>query len=122
MDIWQIREELGLKKEERGYRGVFCTGDFDQLHDYGAGLLEVKIRYLRQSDSISVYFTLGTIDDGNWAAWDSKKYQTKEEAQARVEEIKETFDKHMGNSTSLPKEETLNGWLKKINLWGVYTG
>lgn len=122
MNIWQIREQLGLRKTDQGYNGVFCTGEFDQLHDYGAGLLELNIKYSKQADGIWVRFSLGTIDDGNWAGWDFKNYKTEEEAQERVEEIKKTFDKHMGNSTTLPTEETLNKWLSKIGLYGVYTG
>lgn len=48
-DIHQVRDLLGLRQEDPlTWSGVFCTGKFDELYDYSAGLLEVHIRAIKQ--------------------------------------------------------------------------
>lgn len=120
--ILKVSEMLGLRKTKRGYRGVFCTGQFDNLHDYNVGLLELSIHFLEQQKGIFVYFSLSTIDDGIWSAWDSKPYKTVEEALVRIEEIKTRFELEMQNSKSLPNESILNEWLIPLGLYGTYQG
>ena len=47
MNIWQICSELGFKDQGLGsefFAGVFCTGKFDGVFDYNAGLLYVSVR------------------------------------------------------------------------------
>lgn len=128
-DIHQVRDLLGLRQEDPlTWSGVFCTGKFDELYDYSAGLLEVHIRAIkkRKKDeedfSFFVRFSLLTVDDGSWGAWDEEPYRTIEEAEARIAQIAKMFQDRIGHSTALPKEKTLNSWLKEVGLWGVYEG
>lgn len=128
-DIHQVRDLLGLRQEDPlTWVGVFCTGEFDQLHDYSTGLLEVHIRATRQrrkgEEDLSYFVKLSllTVDDGSWGAWDGKSYKTSEEAEARVAQIVKMFQDRMKHSTVLPKEEVLNSWLKGVGLWGIYEG
>ncbi|MGB3945285.1 MAG: hypothetical protein WBK76_00395 [Candidatus Saccharimonadales bacterium] len=121
--IWDIQRELGLEKCEDGsYTGTYTTGQFDQLHDYDCGLLQVKIGVVNIRNTRRVLFSISTIDDGVWQAWDAKTDYTKEEAQQRVEEIANTFSQRMNGSLKLPTEKVLNEWLSHIKLWGEYTG
>lgn len=123
MDIVELSENLGLKKTEFGYSGVYTTGQFDELCDYDAGLLEVKIKALpRTGDKWIFHFSLCTVDDGGWGAWDTREDYTREEVDARVEQVYELFMSKMGNSKKLPKASTLNKWFRTIGLYGVHTG
>lgn len=128
-DIHQVRDLLGLRQEDPlTWIGVFCTGEFDELHDYSAGLLEVHIRAIKQKKkgeetfSYLVRFSLLTVDDGSWGAWDEEPYKTSEEAEVRIAQIVKMFQDRIGDSTVLPKEKVLNSWLKEVGLWGVYEG
>lgn len=123
MNIWDIEDLLGLKKTNRGWEGVYTTGQFDTLYDYDAGLLDVRIRSTTADvkDRYTVLLSISTIDDGVWQAFDPSDY-TKEEADQRAEEVAQTFIKHMNGSLKLPTEAKLNKWLMPLKLWGEYTG
>lgn len=122
-NIWEIQELLGLKECEQGYAGTYTTGFFDGLHDYDAGLLHILISWFPTGkDMFGVSFTISTIDDGTWQAWDVKSDYTEVEAIARVEEIAIEFLSRMGRCGRLPTEAILNEWLMPLKLWGTYTG
>jgi hypothetical protein len=127
VDIYKINELLGLhKRNDSAYCGTYATGAFEELHDYGAGLLQVHISAtvasLKLPQTFTVHFGLSTIDDGGWQAWDGRCDYTEEEAVARLKEIAEAFDKFMDGSTTLPTERELNAFLMPLKLWGICTG
>jgi hypothetical protein len=122
--IWDIEEQLGLKKIDGAWAGTYTTGDFDALHDYERGLLYVKISptMVAHPGVYSIMFSISTIDDGVWQAYDPVADLTKEEAEKRVDEVAKAFLEHMQRSLKLPSEEELNKWLIPMKLWGEYTG
>ena len=124
MDINDIHKELGLKKINEGsYRGVYSTGDFDGIHDYGAGLLGVLIFITATAkDKYTVGLTIYTIDDGGWQACDVKTDYDKEAAIERMEQVAQSFIEYMYGDTKLPSEKDLNKHLMTLSLWGEFTG
>lgn len=117
MDIWQIRNELGLKKyndpntkDGYGYKGVVSTGDFTCIGDYGVGLLCVSIK--NPTELKYPIITITTIDDGVWQGYGNKIID--------VNELVEKFDKNFG--VKLPSENELNDFLSTYGIFGQYTG
>ena len=117
MDIWQIRNELGLKKYNEpntkdgyGYKGVVSTGDFTCIGDYGVGLLCVNIK--NPTELKYPIITITTVDDGVWQGYGNKTID--------VDELVENFDKNFG--VKLPSENELNDFLSAYGIFGQYTG
>lgn len=117
MDIWQIKNELGLKKYNEtylkdgdgyGYKGVVSTGDFTCIGDYGIGLLQIDIKnHLKYSMVV-----ITTIDDGVWQGYGNKNID--------VDKIAKEFDENFG--VKLPTEKELNDFLSDYGIFGQYTG
>jgi hypothetical protein len=124
MSIYEIHKELGLSQDnDYRWNGVYGTGDFDAIHDYNAGILNVGISVLLSAkDKYTVMFHICTIDDGGWQAPDIKEDYDKEAVLARSKEIAESFIQFMDGSTKLPTEKELNAHLMTIGLWGKNTG
>ena len=121
MDIYDIYTEMGLrKKNDYCFEGVFATGEFDELGDYGAGLLNVSISLCAKKSGYYVHFSIGTIDDGGWTAW--LDFEQKEAAKAKLEEIARVFEEKMNRSLVLPTAKVLNEWLRLLGMYGTYQG
>ena len=117
MDIWQIRNELGLKKyndtrlkDGYGYKGVVSTGNFTCIGDYGIGLLQINIK--NQNDLKYPIVVITTIDDGVWQGYGNKNID--------VDKIAKNFDENFG--VKLPTEKELNDFLSDYGIFGQYTG
>lgn len=124
MMIHKIHKMLGITQQgDCNWSGVYTTGKFDALGDYNVGLLEVRISlYPSGPDGYTTLFTIGTIDDGLWQAFDVKNDYTREEAIERINKLATEFIAFLGGSTKLPTEKDLNEFLMKHSLWGEYQG
>ena len=122
--IWKIQEMLGLEKVSNiRYTGVYSTGDFEGTYDYGAGLLTVSITGYptKNQDVWSLLFTISTIDDGCWQAYDITPTDNRDGVEKRIEELAKAF-MEFNPKTALPSEKELNDFLMKFDLRGEFTG
>ena len=117
MNIWEIQKELGFRKiitnkSKCGYeyKGVFTTGNFTCIGDYGIGLLTLTITNPVKNEYPSVIVT--TIDDGVWQGYGNK--------QINIDEIISEFEKNFG--VQLPSENEFNVFLNSYGIHGAYTG
>ena len=119
MRIWEINEEMGLKKvdnpttvEGHSYEGVMATGNFEPIKgfDYGVGLLEMSVKcpVARRRP----FITITTIDDGVWQAEGSRPVNVNDVARVITHLFRKT----------LPSETELNDALSQFDIYGAYTG
>lgn len=120
MTIWEIEKEMGLRKKDSPhhtggfyYEGVFATGDFKGVDDYGRGLLSVKISQLPPYPTNKISIT--TIDDGVWQGFSDEIFTPE-----IIEKLAKDFSDEFRNV--LPTEEKLNKFLNKYKIHGLYTG
>lgn len=124
--IGDLRELFSPKRDQHGrwYR-ISCTGELN-LCDYNAGLVSVSLsvqadRYdqaLNKFFDYVVFLSVGTLDDGSWAAW-SKTYEDVNEATAMMNKIGEEL---LPDLVVLPTDEKLNEMLRPYGLFGEYQG
>lgn len=133
VEVYDLAKKLGIRTLVRGdagyhpnrlvFQGVVATGRFDQLGDYGQGLLRIRIGAMflcggKPEGLREVQILLTTIDDGCWRAV-AAPLET-EAADALATRIAEDFAREF--SKVLPTENRLNEWLRQFGLWGMYEG
>ena len=118
--IWDVEGLMGLKqlpdlvidgKSYVRYSGIVCTGKFDTLYDYKAGILEVSIRTNPPAAHAGV--AISTIDDGVWQSFGDVD-------NAKIHAIAGDFIATYGKI--LPTEEEFNRFLSTYGLYGKFTG
>jgi len=123
MDIWEIKEKMGLKAQDHPtmlrFIGVFSTGDMGPaLFDYDAGILSVRIvPSFCGEDKWIPMVSITTIDDGGWQAFHPNTMSLGE-ANSIIVKIFQAWEW----KTKLPSEKELNEFLMPFGLWGECTG
>jgi len=117
MNIWEIKNELGLKKYDNPnskdgymYQGVLTSGNLQSIFDYNVGLLTVNIKNPKELKYPII--TITTVDDGVWQGYGSKYVD--------VEQLVKQFKERFG--TKLPSEAILNNFLNHYGIFGGFTG
>ena len=139
MEMWgkykevdDIAKKLGLKKVAHEYKGIMCTGQFDELFDYNYGFLFLCIRgdlfypgYTKstiETDTL-VTFRLGTMDDGTWGAVKILKKTHPDMNEYMKNFIKELAGDFIDNyGHIMPTAKEANILLSKYGMYGIYEG
>jgi hypothetical protein len=111
--IEDISSRLGLRKVQDkyaqdgvSYQGVMATGCFP-IHDYGQGLVFLKVRNPIKWDSHNVVVSVQTIDDGLWQGLASEPV----DVEKLVEAINKQYPKRL---------PSLALWCELMEEYGVY--
>lgn len=111
--ISEIDKMLGFKKVIHNpfytgisYCGVFCTGDFREIGDYGKGLLKISVGNHHKGQKCVL--TISTIDDGCYKGYG--------DSEVDIEKFVEDFHENFGNV--LPQNEIFADFLLKYGMYG----
>ena len=104
-----------------GWIRISAQGKFKGNWTYDLGLFWVSIVTLKQHDEgkYGVLFNIGNLDDGLWQAFSAPRFKTNNEAFQFCNEFK---DNTLIDLNILPSEEELNETLRKVGLFGQFTG
>ena len=111
-----FREWMKTRRSGTGYVRIVTKGKFE-LCDYNAGLYSVKLcvqvnTYVTYT-TYNAWLLIGNLDDGEFTA-QSKEFNTREEAQALVDEVALVLD----DWTVMPSLNELNEQLLKFGMSG----
>lgn len=122
IDFKDITSKLGFKEYTESftgtvyYQGIFITGHFEELYDYGTGLVMMRVKEYNLKDKIDTHkISISTVDDGVWSAYGNHLL-----GKDKLYRLQSEITQKWGHV--LPTAKELNNLLQNYGLFGIYTG